>query len=113
MSKFKPFKSVQKKRVLSTQMRRIKRNNMNIKKLFIENNNYMRDLVVKKNQTNVHCFETDTFVTKNKRLVKKLKESNSFKEYFNTYGNMMDIKKITFFNTGKYDIPLLTENNTK
>ena len=113
MSKFKPFKSVQKKRVLSTQMRRIKRNNMNIKKLFIENNNYMRDLVVKKNKTNVHCFETDTFVTKNKRLVKKLKESNSFKEYFNTYGNMMDIKKITFFNTGKYDIPLLTENNTK
>ena len=108
MSKFKPPPS--KKRVISTQMRTIKKNNMSIKKLFIENNNYMRDLVVKKNKTNVHCFETDTFVTKNKRLIKKLKESNSVTEYLKTYGNMMDIKKITFFNTGKYDIPLLTEN---
>jgi hypothetical protein len=108
MSKFKPPPS--KKRVISTKMRTIKKNNMSIKKLFIENNNYMRDLVVKKNKTNVHCFETDTFVTKNKRLIKKLKESNSVTEYLKTYGNMMDIKKITFFNTGKYDIPLLTEN---
>ena len=108
MSKFKPPPS--KKRTISTQIRTIKKNNMNIKNLFIDTNNYMRDLVVKKNKKNVHCFETDIFVTSNKRLIKKLKENNSVTEYFKTYGNMMDIKKITFFNTGKYDIPLITEN---
>ena len=84
---------------------------MNFKKILIGNSNYMRDLVIKKNKTNIHCFDTDTFITKNKKLLKKIKESNSFSNFLNTYGNMMDIKKVTFFDTGKYDIPLLTEQN--
>jgi hypothetical protein len=50
-------------------------------------------------------------LTKNRKIIKKLKECNSFTKYLKTYGNMMDIKKITFFDTGKFDIPLLTDNN--
>ena len=84
---------------------------MNYKKIILGNDDYMRDLVIKKNKTNVHCFDTDNFFTKNKKIAKSLKENRSFREYYKTYGNMMDIRKITFFDTGKYDIPLLTENN--
>ena len=111
--KFKPI--IPKKRILSMRLRKIKSKNNNFKKIIIGNdNNYMRDLVIKKNKTNVHCFDTDNFINKNKKILKTMKESNSFKEYLNTYGNMIDIRKITFFDTGKYDIPLLTEqNNTK
>ena len=107
------FKSTKKKRVLSMKMRRLKMNNLNIKKILIGNSNYMRDLIIKKNKTNIHCFDTDNFITKNKKLIKQMKESNSFTKYLNTYGNMMDIKKVTFFDTGKYDIPLLTDDNKK
>jgi len=105
------FNSTPKKRVLSSKLRRFKINNSNFKKILIGNSNYMRDLVVKKNKTNIHCFDTDTFLTKNRKIIKKLKECNSFTKYLKTYGNMMDIKKITFFDTGKFDIPLLTDNN--
>ena len=90
---------------------RKKTKNMNYKKIILGNDDYMRDLVIKKNKTNVHCFDTDNFFTKNKKIAKSLKENRSFREYYKTYGNMMDIRKITFFDTGKYDIPLLTENN--
>ena len=107
------LKTEQPKRILSTKLRRIKQKYAKYKKILIGNNNYMRDLVIKKNRTNVHCFDTDIFVTKNKKLLKKIKESNSFANFLNTYGNMMDIKKITFFDTGKFDIPLLTEQNVK
>ena len=107
------FKSTKKKRVLSMKISRLKTNNLNIKKILIGNSNYMRDLIIKKNRTNIHCFDTDNFITKNKKLIKQMKESNSFTKYLNTYGNMMDIKKVTFFDTGKYDIPLLTDNNKK
>ena len=107
------FKSTKKKRVLSMKIRKLKTNNLNIKKILIGDSNYMRDLIVKKNRTNIHCFDTDNFFTKNKKLIKKMKESNSFARYLNTYGNMLDIKKVTFFDTGKYDIPLLTDNNKK
>ena len=108
MSKLKPKVE---KGFLSMKIRRLKKKNMNFKKILIGNSNYMRDLVIKKNKTNIHCFDTDTFITKNKKLLKKIKESNSFSNFLNTYGNMMDIKKVTFFDTGKYDIPLLTEQN--
>ena len=110
MSKLKPKVE---KGFLSMKIRRLKKKNMNFKKILIGNSNYMRDLVIKKNKTNIHCFDTDTFITKNKKLLKKIKESNSFSNFLNTYGNMMDIKKVTFFDTGKYDIPLLTEQNVK
>ena len=103
------------KRVLSMKIRKIKQKNANFKKILIGNDNYMRDLIIKKNKNknNVHCFDTDTFIAKNKKLLKKIRESNSFTNFLKTYGNMMDIKKITFFDSGKYDIPLLTESNTK
>ena len=98
---------------ISLKLRRLKHKNENIKKLLIGNDNFMRDLIITKNKDNVHCFDTDTFITKNKRILKKMKENNSFSDFFNTYGNMIDIKKITFFDTGKYDIPLLTETSIK
>ena len=107
------IKAKKEKSSLSLNMRTLKHKNQNIKKILIGNGNFMRDLIIKKNRTNVHCFDTDTFMTKNKKLLKKMKESNSFSDFFNTYGNMMDIKKITFFDTGKYDIPLLTDNSVK
>ena len=110
MSKLKPNPQ---KRILSMKLKRIRQKNANFKKILIGNDNYMRDLVVKKNRTNVHCFDADIFMTKNKKLLKKIRESNSFSNFLNTYGNMMDIKKITFFDTGRYDIPLLTEQNIK
>ena len=109
-SKLKP---TPKKRVLSMKIRKLKlkQKNANFTKILIGNNDYMRDLIIKKNKTNVHCFDKDNFITKNTKLLRKIKESNSFTNFLNTYGNMLDIKKITFFDTGKYDIPLLTENN--
>ena len=98
------------KRVVSSKLLKSKINNINYKNIFIDDNNYMRDLIVQKNNNNIHCFDNKIF--KSSKNSQKFTELNNFRNLnLTSYANNISNKKLTFFNTGKYDIPLLTDIN--
>ena len=101
---------IQKKRVTSLKLHRLDSQKINYKQLFINDNNYMRDLIVQRNKNNIHCYDMNIVKFKNKisKSLPKIGESND-KLY--TLNNNYHKKKMTFYDTGKYDIPLLTEIN--
>ena len=98
------------KRITSLKLYRLKNKKINYRKMFVNDNNYMRDLMIQKNKTSIHCFDANLFKLKNKtEFSKSAQKSNELSDRMNTlnYNN----KKLTFYDTGKYDIPLLTEIN--
>ena len=97
------------KKVLSLKLLRSKFSNINYKNIFIEDNNYMRDLIVQRNQNNIHCYEKKIFDFKNNQKSLEKKSPRNFNII--SYVNNVNKKKLTFFDTGKYDIPLLTDIN--
>ena len=101
------------KRIASLKLQKYKINNyLNYKEMFIDSNNYMRDLIVQRNKNNIHCFENkiNKFILKN-NFSKSLTKNNEINKKISLTSSNLDSKKLTFFNTGKYDIPLLTDIN--
>ena len=110
-SRFSKYQ-VQNKKLLTLNYSKFKNKNFSYKKYFIENNNYMRDLLVQKNEDNIHCIDKNLF--KLKYINKKNKNIPNIYNSCNrvrTISKSLNTKKMIFFDTGKYDIPLLTEIN--
>ena len=99
------------KRVSSLRLNRLKTQRLNYKRVFITDNNYMRDLIVQKNKNNIHCYDMNKTKFKNhfSKSIPKFDEIND--KLISLPNYTLTTKKMTFFNTGKYDIPLLTEIN--
>ena len=111
--KSKYLKNVnQNKRLSSLKLYRLKNKKINYRKMFINDNNYMRDLMIQKNKNSLHCFDIDIPKLKNKKeLSKSTPKFSESNDRILTLNNYFNNKKLTFFDTGKYDIPLLTEIN--
>ena len=106
-------KNVRNKRVTSLKLQKYKNNNyLDYKEIFIDNNNYMRDVIIQRNKNNIQCFEKNIFKFKTKNnFSKSLSKNNENNKKISLISSNLDSKKLTFFNTGKYDIPLLTDIN--
>jgi hypothetical protein len=99
------------RRLSSLKLNRYKTQKLNYKQVFITDNNYMRDLIVQKNKNNIHCYDMNRARFRNNfsKSLTKLGEINDKLISLPNYTPYT--KKMTFFNTGKYDIPLLTDIN--
>jgi len=110
----RPKSSLYNRRLLTLNLHKFKNKKFNYKKYFIETNDYMRDLFVQKNQDKIHCFNKNYIESKinqfSKNVRKKPKKNKTSRTL--TLSNNLDFKKMTFYNSGKYDIPLLTELNS-
>jgi hypothetical protein len=110
----RPKSSLYNRRLMTFNLHKFKNKKFNYKKYFIDNNNYMRDLCVQKNQDIIHCYNKNFIESKiaqfSKNIRKKPKKNKTSRTL--TLNNNLDVKKMTFYNSGKYDIPLLTELNS-
>ena len=110
----RPKSSLYNRRLLTLNLHKFKNKKFNYKKYFIDNNDYMRDLCVQKNQDKIHCYNKNFIESKinqfSKNVKKKPKKNKTSRTM--TLSHNLDIKKMTFYNSGKYDIPLLTELNS-
>ena len=103
-------KKIQNKRVISLKLHKLENRKINYKHIFINGNNYMRDLMIQKNKNNIHCYDNNLFYNKNK-FSKSIPKNSQSNDKIYTLINNYDNKKLTFYDTGKYDIPLMTEIN--
>ena len=94
------------KKMMTLDLHKFKNKNFNYKKYFIDNNNYMRELFIQRNKNTIHCFDKNSVKTKFSKSVQKI---NNYNDKMFTLNNYIDTRKMKFFDTGKYDIPLLTE----
>jgi CRP-like cAMP-binding protein len=110
----RPKSSLFNRRVLTLNLHKFKNKKFDYKKYFIDNNDYMRDLCVKKNQDIIHCYNKNFIESKinqfSKNVIKKPKKNKTSRTL--TLSHNLDVKKMTFYNSGRYDIPLLTELNS-
>ena len=99
------------RRLSSLKLKRHKTQKLNYKQVFITDNNYMRDLIVQKNKNNIHCYDMNRSRFKNNfsKSLTKLSEIND--KLISLPNYTPHTRKMTFFNTGKCDIPLLTDIN--
>ena len=106
----RPKSSLYNRRLLTFNLHKFKNKKFNYKKYFIDSNDYMRDLCVQKNRDKIHCYNTNFIESKIKQfsqcVIKKPKKNKTSKTF------NLDVKKMIFYNSGKYDIPLLTEINS-
>ena len=106
-----PTHSVDNKRTFNV-MHKFRNKNFNYKKYFIDCNNYMRDLFVQKKKDTIHCYDKNFLKLKlQNRFAKSSSKLRSGLRRFTLSHDIDKNKKMTFFDTGKYDIPLLTEFN--
>ena len=105
-----PTHSVENKRSLNLNMSKFRNKNFSYKKYFIDCNNYMRDLFVQKKKDIIHCYDKNFLKMKlQNRFAKTSSKLRSNLRRFTLSHDIDKNKKMKFFNTGKYDIPLLTE----
>jgi CRP-like cAMP-binding protein len=105
-----PTHSVDNKRALNFNIHKFRNKNFSYKKYFIDCNNYMRDLFVQKKKDTIHCYDKNFLRIKlQNRFAKTSSKLRSGLRRFTLSHDIDKNKKMTFFNTGKYDIPLLTE----
>ena len=105
-----PTHSVDNKRSLNFNIHKFRNKNFSYKKYFIDCNNYMRDLFVQKKKDIIHCYDKNFLRIKlQNRFTKTSSKIRSGLRRFTLSHDIDKNKKMTFFNTGKYDIPLLTE----
>ena len=105
--------SLYNRRLLTFKLYKFKDKKFDYKKYFIDNNDYMRDLCVQKNQDIIHCYNKNFIESKinqfSKNVRKKPKKNKTSRTM--TLSHNLDVKKMIFYDSGKYDIPLLTELN--
>ena len=110
----RPKSSLYNRRLLTFKLYKFKDKKFDYKKYFIDNNDYMRDLCVKKNQDIIHCYNKNFIESKinqfSKNVRKKPKKNKTSRTM--TLSHNLDVKKMIFYDSGKYDIPLLTELNS-
>jgi len=107
-----PTHSVDNKRTMNVNVHKFRNKNFSYKKYFIDCNNYMRDLFVQKKKDKIHCYDKNILKMKlQNRFAKTSSKLRSGLRRFTLSHDIDKNKKMTFFNTGKYDIPLLTEFN--
>ena len=109
----RPKSSLYNRRLLTFKLYKFKDKKFDYKKYFIDNNDYMRDLCVQKNQDIIHCYNKNFIESKinqfSKNVRKKPKKNKTSRTM--TLSHNLDVKKMIFYDSGKYDIPLLTELN--
>ena len=110
----RPKSSLYNRRLLTFKLYKFKDKKFDYKKYFIDNNDYMRDLCVQKNQDIIHCYNKNFIESKisqfSKNVRKKPKKNKTSRTM--TLSHNLDVKKMIFYDSGKYDIPLLTELNS-